>query len=83
MEKNVIGERHALDILEINTLSAIGMIKFSDFKKRSSQFFTRTYFEQQKYNLLREENEGFAKLLVELNQTNITNSNIQIVKENI
>ena len=40
-------------------------------------------FEQQKYNLLREENEGFAKLIVELNQSNITLANIETVKANV
>ena len=40
-------------------------------------------FEQQKFNLLREENEGFAKLVVELNQSNINSDNIQNVISNI
>lgn len=44
---------------------------------------TRNMFEQQKFNLLREENEGFAKLIVELNQVNINEQNIQVVQENI
>jgi THO complex subunit 2 len=33
--------------------------------------------------LLREENEGFAKLIVELNQPNISMDNIDIVKKNV
>ena len=44
---------------------------------------TTFMFEQQKYNLLREENEGFAKLIVELNQSNITLANIETVKANV
>jgi THO complex subunit 2 len=40
-------------------------------------------YEQQKFNLLREENEGFAKLIVELNQCNINPSIIDNVKCNI
>ena len=40
-------------------------------------------YEQQKFNLLREENEGFAKLIVELNQPNINQSNIDVVKKNV
>ena len=33
--------------------------------------------------MLREENEGFAKLIVELNQPNINDSNIENVKKNV
>lgn len=37
------------------------------------------WFEQNKYNLLREENEGFAKLIIELNQPNIDETNVNVV----
>ena len=40
-------------------------------------------YEQNKFNLLREENEGFAKLIVELNQSNIDMSNVETVRKNI
>lgn len=40
-------------------------------------------FEQQKFNLLREENEGYSKLIVELNQPNISMSNIENVSSNV
>lgn len=40
-------------------------------------------FEQQKFNLLREENEGYAKLIVELNQPNISLDNIENVSKNV
>ena len=35
--------------------------------RRFKAFFTINFFEQKKFNLLREENEGFAKLIIELN----------------
>ena len=44
---------------------------------------TRSQYEQQKYNLLREENEGWAKLIVELNQINIKPQDVQVVKQNV
>ena len=53
------------------------------FTRKSVIFNTTAYYEQQKFNLLREENEGFSKLIVELNQVNIGDCNIEIVKENI
>ncbi len=37
------------------------------FTQRVSRVNTAYFFEQQKFNLMREENEGFAKLIVELN----------------
>lgn len=59
------------------------LIKREMFKKQLVGYNTRTFYAQQKYNLLREENEGFAKLLIELNQENIDASNAQVVKDNI
>jgi len=39
-----------------------------DYYKRSYRFFqTRNLYEQEKYNLLREQNEGYAKLITLLN----------------
>ena len=61
----------------------MGYVIEDTFTKKNRGFFTRTYFEQQKFNLLREENEGFSKLIIELNQGNIGQDNIKVVKQNI
>jgi THO complex subunit 2 len=82
-QKNVISQRQALEILEAKTLGAIAYVNEQNFVMKNRSFFTRTYFEQQKFNLLREENEGFAKLIIELNQGNIGEDNIRVVKQNI
>jgi THO complex subunit 2 len=37
------------------------------FSFRRNKALTQFFYEQQKFNMLREENEGFAKLIVELN----------------
>ena len=44
---------------------------------------TQKHYTQIKFNLLREENEGFAKLIVEISQLNINASNVDLVKQNI
>ena len=83
MQKNVLNERQALEILECNTLGAMNLVNGDMFNRKSRSFYTMTFFEQQKFNLLREENEGFSKLIVELNQVNIGSSNIEVVTKNI
>lgn len=51
--------------------------------RRFKAFFTINFFEQKKFNLLREENEGFAKLIIELNQPNINEENVATVFLNV
>ena len=53
------------------------------FQNLSKHIFTREFYEQRKYNLLREENEGFSKLLLEINQENLSLDNYKIVIESI
>lgn len=38
---------------------------------------------QQKYNLLREESEGYAKLITELNHPDLTKDNVKYVIRNV
>ena len=61
--------------LEVATLGELGLVNQNQFTNRSKQYYTREFFEQQKFNLLREENEGFSKLLLEINQENLNESN--------
>ena len=44
---------------------------------------TQKHFTQIKFNLLREENEGFSKLIVEISQLNINAANVKVVIQNI
>ena len=60
------------------------MVNKRTFKKNKIRTYTINKLEQQKYNLFREENEGYAKLITELLQgDNITESNINVLKQNI
>ena len=51
--------------------------------KREVQVRTRMFFTQQKFNLFREESEGYSKLITELNQGDaLTSSNVPTVISN-
>jgi THO complex subunit 2 len=49
-------------------LDAGGVITKADLTKKEIKYRTKVYYRQQKFNLLREESEGFAKLITELNR---------------
>ncbi|KAL3879965.1 hypothetical protein ACJMK2_032241 [Sinanodonta woodiana] len=53
------------------------------FQQKYVKIKTRLYYKQQKFNLLREESEGYAKLITELNQEISEKITIQQVLQNI
>ncbi|KAL3317814.1 THO complex subunit 2 [Cichlidogyrus casuarinus] len=60
-----------MERLSEDTLQALSLIASKDaFNKRYVRCKTRIFFKQRKFNLLREESEGYAKLLSLLIQTN-------------
>jgi THO complex subunit 2 len=72
-------------LLEADVLISTRQTKLDEngFKRMASQANTQKHYTQIKFNLLREENEGFAKLIVELSQLNINPQNVNVVSENI
>lgn len=55
--------------LEMDTLEDCSMLKAKKaFYTRFIKVKTKLFYKQQKFNLLREESEGYAKLITELNQ---------------
>ncbi|XP_064083683.1 THO complex subunit 2-like isoform X2 [Macrobrachium nipponense] len=55
--------------LEIETLGEAGVVKNKKtFHTRQIKVKTKLFYKQQKFNLLREETEGYAKLVTELNE---------------
>lgn len=72
-----------LTYLDEQLLLNFQMIDSRAYQNRRVKAVTQQHYEQQKFNLLREENEGFSKLIVELNQSNITMGNIEVVKSNV
>ncbi|CAH1159617.1 unnamed protein product [Phaedon cochleariae] len=53
--------------LEIDTLQEVGVLKNNTFYSKFIKVKTKLYYKQRKFNLFREECEGFAKLVTELN----------------
>ncbi|CAH2091992.1 unnamed protein product [Euphydryas editha] len=54
--------------LEIDTLQDVGTLKNKNFYTKFIKIKTKLYYKQRKFNLFREESEGYSKLIVELNQ---------------
>ncbi|XP_066598314.1 THO complex subunit 2 isoform X3 [Prorops nasuta] len=54
--------------LEIETLQDVGTLKNRSFQTKFIKVKTKLYYKQRKFNLFREESEGYSKLIVELNQ---------------
>ncbi|XP_072761881.1 THO complex subunit 2 isoform X1 [Anoplolepis gracilipes] len=69
--------------LEIETLQDVGTLKNKNFQTKFIKVKTKLYYKQRKFNLFREESEGYSKLIVELNQEcpgNDVASTLEIVK---
>lgn len=70
--------------LDPETLGSLGLIKQSQqFNQKSVKIKTKLFYKQQKFNLLREENEGYAKLIAELGQDLSGNITSDLILENI
>ncbi|CAH1976173.1 unnamed protein product [Acanthoscelides obtectus] len=54
--------------LDIDTLQEVGVLKNNIFSSKFIRVKTKLYYKQRKFNLFREECEGFAKLVTELNK---------------
>lgn len=64
---NVLDQDQVAERLEQSLLALIGLIpNESYFQKRSIQIRTARLFKQQKFNLLREENQGYTALVTEI-----------------
>uniref|UniRef100_A0A3B3ZEY6 THO complex subunit 2 n=1 Tax=Periophthalmus magnuspinnatus TaxID=409849 RepID=A0A3B3ZEY6_9GOBI len=70
--------------LDPETLESLGLIKQAhQFNQKIVKIKTKLSYKQQKFNLLREENEGYAKLITELGQDLSGNITSHIVLESI
>ncbi|XP_074133579.1 THO complex subunit 2 isoform X1 [Sminthopsis crassicaudata] len=70
--------------LDPETLESLGLIKQSQqFNQKSVKIKTKLFYKQQKFNLLREENEGYAKLIAELGQDLSGSMTSDLILENI
>ncbi|KAI5936112.1 THO complex subunit 2, partial [Manis javanica] len=70
--------------LDPETLESLGLTEQSQqFNQKSVKIKTKLFCKQQKFNLLREENEGYAKLIAELGQDLSGNITSDLIVENI
>ncbi|XP_030836802.1 THO complex subunit 2 isoform X1 [Strongylocentrotus purpuratus] len=70
--------------LDNDTLDAINILSNKQaFAQRYVRLKTKLYYKQQKFNLLREESEGFAKLVSELTQVTVDPATSSQVSKNI
>ncbi|KAL4708817.1 hypothetical protein ACJJTC_011781 [Scirpophaga incertulas] len=66
--ESFISDKLLKERLEIDTLQDVGTLKNKNFYTKFIKIKTKLYYKQRKFNLFREECEGYAKLIVELNQ---------------
>eukprot|EP00939_MAST-03C_sp_MAST-3C-sp1_P001797 g1797.t1 len=83
-EKGWVRESTLKDRLSLDLLDSADVISFKDFRKRLVKVSTKQKYTQEKYNLLREDTEGYAKLLTLLTQKcNRTTGAVSIVADDI
>lgn len=63
-----LSEKLLKERLEIDTLQDVGTVKNRIFYTKFIKVKTKLYYKQRRFNLFREESEGYAKLVTELNQ---------------
>lgn len=74
IKENVLPTSIALERFETDTNAAVGIISDKrQFMVSYNRLRTKLYFKQKKFNLLREENEGFARVITELSLLSPTN----------
>ncbi len=82
--KSLVPSRMLLERLEESTLTGCGLIGDSNlFARKRVRVHTRITYEQQKFNLLPEESEGFAKVVTELTVHKLTAATVPLVLSNI
>ncbi|XP_066999560.2 THO complex subunit 2 isoform X2 [Anabrus simplex] len=76
-----LSEKLLKERLEIDTLQDVGTLKNRNFYTKFIKVKTKLYYKQRKFNLFREESEGYAKLITELNQEVSGNVNARNILE--
>ncbi|XP_065225591.1 THO complex subunit 2 isoform X3 [Planococcus citri] len=72
--EKMVSDRLLKERLEIDTLQEMKVLSNKNFSTKFIKIKTKLYYKQKKYNLFREECEGYAKLITELNQRSNTHN---------
>jgi THO complex subunit 2 len=68
----LVNETSLFERLEADMLQSLGLVKRADdFNRRLQVAYTKLSYTLRKYQLFREEPEGYAKVLTELNQSEV------------
>lgn len=74
VQNGLLPRELAIERFEVDTGAQVGVINDKkQFTTLYNRLRTRLYFKQKKYDLLREENEGFAKVIIQLFELSSTN----------
>ena len=65
-QRSVLSNREVLEQFNMDLILKCSVINEQYFTQKNNQFKISSFFEQRKFNLQREENEGYAKLIVEI-----------------
>src|SRR5690349_617018 len=65
--EKIFSEKLLKERLEIDTLQEFGIVT-KNFYTKFIKIKTKLYYKQRRFNLFREESEGYAKLMTELNK---------------
>ena len=76
LSEKIINKLELIEKLEEPTLNQIGLIDSKDFKNKFTRINTKSY-EQIKFNLLREESEGYSEIITFLFDVNQLKNNLQ------
>ena len=80
--ENALSKELLQERMEIDTLGEFKIVTNKSFYTKFIKIKTKLYYKQNKFNLFREESEGYAKLVNELNQS-VDNLSPELVLENI
>ncbi|CAF0721331.1 unnamed protein product [Brachionus calyciflorus] len=76
-----VGDDLLKERLDIESLEALKLIvKKEAFNQKYIKIKTRLFYKQQKFNLLREESEGYSKLISELGQSSLNNKLLENIQ---
>ena len=66
LDNGTVDRAQVCTLEDASLLGALGIVDAAVFSRRGVQIRTANFFKQQKYNLLREDNEGYAALITEI-----------------
>lgn len=83
IEQDIVTLEMIQDIIEEDTLIDLGILSKDSYINNRNKIRTKMVYELKKFNLLREECEGYSRLITELMQPNINENNVDTVIENV